>query len=419
MIKHILKQIWTQRTSNIWLWTELFLVSVFLWFVVDYLYVAASNYFTPTGFNIEHTYKVSIEQLSLESAEYMPVDNKTTLGEDYLKIINRIRNYHGVEAVSLSTYSHPYALGNIFNNYAHDTTLVSLQIRNVTPDFFRVFRVTNPDGNTEPLIAGLKQDKSIVITKDAELKLMGEGCSAIGITLTKPEVDSIGEKVTGVSTNLRYTEFEKENSSVFILQKESDIVEQNDPGFFKTLELCIRVSPDADHDFISCFRKDMTHQLRVGNFFMLDIQSLQSIRNTFFRMTGDFNTLKTHLAIVAFLLVNIFLGIIGTFWFRTAYRKGEMGLRLALGSTRSNLRGLLIAEGLILLTLAIIPAAVVGFNIGHAELVEVKRMDFTFLRFLIGIVATYLLMIGMIILGIGYPARQAMSIQPAEVLHEQ
>ena len=96
-----------------------------------------------------------------------------------------------------------------------------------------------------------------------------------------------------------------------------------------------------------------------------------------------------------------------------------MGLRLALGSTRSSLRGLLIAEGLILLTLAIIPAAVVGFNIGHAELVDVKRMDFTFLRFLIGIVATYLLMIGMIILGIGYPARQAMSIQPAEVLHEQ
>ena len=36
--------------------------------------------------------------------------------------------------------------------------------------------------------------------------------------------------------------------------------------------------------------------------------------------------MKTRVAVACFLMANIFLGIIGTFWFRTEYRKGEMGL---------------------------------------------------------------------------------------------
>ena len=420
MIKHILKQIWVQRITNAWLWMELFLVSIFLWFILDYLYVAVSTYITPTGFDIEHTYRVGLDQIPLESEDYIPADKKkTTIGEDYLTIVNRIRNYPGVEAVSISSYAYPYSGANSFNNYQLDTTQVNLQLRHITSDFFRVFRITTPDGKIEPLVSAFKQKNSVVISKDADQKLMGDGHSALGKTLTQPDVDSISKKVTGICSYIRYSEFAKGYPCAFFGYKESDMAKVNSSDFFFGLDLCIRVSPEVDHNFSSNFRKDMTRQLKVGNFFLLDIKSFADIRDSYFKMTGDFNELKTRLAVVAFLLINIFLGIIGTFWFRTAYRRGEMGLRIALGSTRTSLRGLLIAEGLVLLTIAIIPATVVSFNIGRADLVDVDRMDFTFMRFLIGIVVTYLLMIGMIILGIWYPARQAMSIQPAEVLHEQ
>ncbi len=420
MIKHILKQIWAQRSANVWLWVELFLVSVFLWFIVDSLYVTAGVYFTPTGFNIEHTYKLALDEFSSESDEYIPADQKkTTSGEDLLMIINRIRAYPGIEAVSLSGYAYPYCGSNSYNNYQYDTTQVNMQRRKVTPEFFRVFRIITPDGKTEPLVSALSQERSIVISKDGERELMGEGRSILGSEITQPDIDSVGIKVTGVTSSMRYSEFRKKYPCVFFGIKEREIVKENDADFVIRAEICLRVSPEADHDFITHFRKDMTHQLRVGNVFLLDVQSFADIRDAYFISTGDFNELKTRLAIVAFLLVNIFLGIIGTFWFRTAYRRSEMGLRIALGSTRTSLRGMLIAEGLILLTFAIVPAAVVSFNIGHAELVDVNRMDFTFMRFFVGIVITYLLMIGMIILGIWYPARQAMKVQPAEVLHEE
>ena len=37
MIKHLLKQIWAQRSVNAWLWFELMIVSVCLFYVMDYL----------------------------------------------------------------------------------------------------------------------------------------------------------------------------------------------------------------------------------------------------------------------------------------------------------------------------------------------------------------------------------------------
>ena len=74
------------------------------------------------------------------------------------------------------------------------------------------------------------------------------------------------------------------------------------------------------------------------------------------------------MAVACFLLANIFLGIIGTFWFRTEYRKGEMGLRMALGSTRRQLNSIMVGEGVLLLVLAFIPSLLISFNIAHMDL---------------------------------------------------
>ena len=52
MIRHLLQLIWNQRKQNAWLWAELLLVSVFLWFLVDYLYVMGRTYTAPLGFDI-------------------------------------------------------------------------------------------------------------------------------------------------------------------------------------------------------------------------------------------------------------------------------------------------------------------------------------------------------------------------------
>ena len=46
----LLKQIWNERRSNGWLWSELLIVFVVLWYVVDWTYVTARTYYEPVGY---------------------------------------------------------------------------------------------------------------------------------------------------------------------------------------------------------------------------------------------------------------------------------------------------------------------------------------------------------------------------------
>lgn len=76
MIQHLLQLIWNQRKQNAWLWAELLLVSVFLWFLVDYLYVMGRTYTAPLGFDIRHTYSIVISSLSERSPDYIPKEKR-------------------------------------------------------------------------------------------------------------------------------------------------------------------------------------------------------------------------------------------------------------------------------------------------------------------------------------------------------
>lgn len=155
----------------------------------------------------------------------------------------------------------------------------------------------------------------------------------------------------------------------------------------------------------------------VGNTYIKSVESFSDIREMFQRDT--IKEVKNRAFIMFFLLANIFLGIIGTFWFRTQQRRSELGLRIALGSNSSGLQHLLLGEGLWILIFAFLPAIIICYNIGYADVTRVWQMEWGMMRFIPAIVVTFVLLALMIIAGIWYPAKQAMKIQPAEALHDE
>ena len=66
-----------------------------------------------------------------------------------------------------------------------------------------------------------------------------------------------------------------------------------------------------------------------------------------------------------------------------------MVLRIALGSTRFSLKGIMIAEGVLLLTLIAVPALLICFNLHVSELTKGFYMDYTIARFAAGFLITY------------------------------
>ena len=415
MIRHIFLLIWNQRKTNAWLWVELLLVSIFLWGIVDYLYVTGKNYYTPLGYDISHTYRIVLSGLSDRSDRYISQAEKTTTaGEDILTATDRIRTYPGIESVSISYGGMPYIQGERYRNVQIDTSSVNVKYFMVTPSFFKVFRTPIPEEKTAGLNRDTGEPNVAVISEDLIEEVPGS--VKAGSPLYQNESDSIPYTIRGISSPIRRHEYTKAYPSCFFILTDQEIATCGEEEL-NSLEICVRVSPEDDRDFADRFRKDMSRQLQIGNLYLKDVRSLADIRHSYISAIGAESDLKTRLSIAFFLLVNIFLGIIGTFWFRTEYRKGEMGLRMALGSTRNELRKLLVWEGILLLVIAFIPALLISVNAAYLDLIDTRLLSFTWGRFLICQALTFLLISGMIVMGIWLPARRVARLEPANALH--
>ena len=163
------------------------------------------------------------------------------------------------------------------------------------------------------------------------------------------------------------------------------------------------------------FLEKMGERLSVNNLYVSSVIPLEEQRPVILKSSID--NLKKKIALVGFMLVNVFFGIVGTFWLRTQYRRGEMGLRSALGASRGTLKCFLNVEGLFLLIFTIPVVLVFIFNMLYFDLPDTDRLAYTWWRFLVTFGSSCLLLAGMIWLGIWFPARRIAKMNPAEALH--
>ena len=92
MIKHILKIIWNQRRSNVWIFMELLLVVAIFWVMMDSLFVDVSTYKAPLGFDITNVYKVNLGKISPDVPGYGPDElHQTSDGEVLIRLVDNLR----------------------------------------------------------------------------------------------------------------------------------------------------------------------------------------------------------------------------------------------------------------------------------------------------------------------------------------
>ncbi|EKU87863.1 ABC transporter permease [Bacteroides oleiciplenus] len=422
-MKNILVQIKNEWRASLFLFIELLLVFVVLWYIVDWTLVTVRVYHAPMGFDTEHCYNISVSKLSAKSAIYNP--NLTTDDDmqHLVELTERLRHRPGVEAVALSQNCFPYNDGSNGLNVSVDSVSLNTHLLWVEPDFFRVFRYSASDEETFLQMAAAIRDNHLVVSSNLfadypELHL-DDAASLQNRELRLPSLGSdVRVRIGAVGTPVRWSHFDTSSEwggSFAALYLDLERLKQYADARYITLSL--RVHPDADHEFMEKLMDDADRLYQVGNLYLLDVTTFSNLREMCER--EDKNEAKTQLCVLGFLLLNIFLGVIGTFWFRTQQRRKEVALRMAMGSSRRGVFLRLMGEGLLLLSVAAVPALLIAFNVGIAELVDISKMQFTFERFLIAAVFTWLLMALMIVVGIWYPAYKAMQLQPAEALHDE
>ena len=414
MFKKLFTQIYNERISNIALLLELLVVSVVLWFVVDALYVRYAIYSKPMGIDIEHTYSIKLGYIESEVPGYHEYkDDVKERTEEVRAVLDRINHRPEVEAAAIMTGNAvPYCVGMQTTSLVYDTLHISLRSILAEPEYFKVFRINGSRGETPEKMTEI-MNHSFLMASDNALDRYGMDITSM---IGKDGFSVFGNENTytlgGTFSPIRMNEYSDLNDrycrSVIVNYQKATIWGSNDP-------IVVRVKEKMDDNFIENLRAD-AENLRVGNIYISDVQSIKDMRAKALQEQNHETML--YLLGVGFLLLNIFLGLLGTFWFRTQQRRQEIALHMVSGATRRNVLGRLIGEGICLIMIVTPIAVIIDFNIAYSELNALYNgTTLEPLRFTVCVVISALSIILMMVIGICIPARKAMKIQAAEALH--
>lgn len=428
MIKALFKQLMNRKKSNGWILLELLLVFCVLWYLVDYFFVISYNYTLPSYINTDHAWQVNITQYAADHPEYQEEENEPEQIEaNYNRILNHIRSYPGVTDLAVSfkqsTPGSDSYTGSTFGILNDTTKTCSIRYITIDPasDYFSVFGFSEENGKKNVSVQDYAWEKpnAVVINSLTASQLFPTG-NAVGQTIVETyRTDRMYEIVGVVDESKRFTS-ERPEALCFVQNR-------LEASTIPRAEISMRITPSiSEKIFIPAFIQDMENNLRIGNFYFLSVGSYNNKVEQLNELSGNNTANRTRFYLMIFFLINVILCVIGTFWYRVNVRREEIGLRMALGSSRENIKSLLISEGILLLSIVTLPALLLEWQFVHAGLIEtygkgyaqaVFLPDRIFLRFLITNGITWLLMAMVIVTSIWLPARRASLLAPAEALH--
>ena len=441
MSRKLLKQITNEWRSNLWLAVELLIVSVVMWYATDYLATQATIKNTPMGIDATDCFIVGLSRVPADAPEYDAADSTMeSIASNVLAILDRINSNADVEASALAFHSAiPYTQNSWNTNLVaadgKDSLVTSyLGWRNITPDYTRVFRMKGANGESPAQLAEILRRGEALLgantvsydratqnfdTDEAwsefylkefhanKQKLVGRQLCSMATG------DSVIYRIGGIINNIKRLEYEMPNMA-FLTP-----ININDPNSVLSSHMVVRAKPGRLNEAIASISDNATTTYRAGNIFVSEINSFAQLRSA---VQSDYDEqVRNYIVIMLFLMACIFLGLLGTFWFRTQQRVSEIAIRKVNGATSAMIFRRLIGEGILLLTIATPFAMLCDWLITHFSLNSwIWGSDFFEpVRFFLTVTVSYLLMAMMIVLGIWFPARKAMKIQPAIALKSE
>ncbi|MDR0989275.1 MAG: ABC transporter permease [Prevotellaceae bacterium] len=420
MIRHLFTLLWNQRRQNGWLFAELTVVFIALWLLCDTFVARIYTYYQPLGFDIGNCWRLSFgEYVSSSSNDAGNTTGSLTTHQSLFQILERLRGLPEVEDACVAIYSSPYSNGTVRQGLqpvdADSARFAGRQYHMycVSYDYFHTFRIR--DKNGEPIDVRAhpeRYNEGMMITPELERDFFGN-VAGTGRMVMNGEVQF---PVTGVTNSIRMTDFERPEEAMFQLYSDEEFQSSYFSNYTPNqLEVTVRMKRTLSQEQMDEFLATHRELLGAGNLYVIAAAPWTEWRDA--KLSDKRQQLTVFALIGLFTLFTVFFGITGTFWLRVEQRRGETGLRMALGSSPRRIAGFFTAEGWLLLTAVLPLSLVVIGNLCYADLPDTSQMDMGTGRFLIACVTALLLLGVMILLGTWLPARRAMKMKPAEALH--
>ncbi|WP_455673791.1 ABC transporter permease [Phocaeicola sp.] len=433
MLKLIIKSLWARRRRNSWLLAELVLVSIVTWVILDPVIVVMHDRNIPLGYDADRLCMVSLAALQPQAPGYdaHQAQDSTVLMNNYLNLVRRVKDYPGVEcSTPILGYCYPCSPGNGNSSLFSEGDSVSRSAMWIEflphTQFFETYGFRPGKGMTPEELSDYNytQNDRVFTENMAEAffnttDVRGKRCWS-----GRGENDTIYYPVVGtVGTFKIYSDW-RPVSVMF-----TPLLSINVGDIPQYAHILVRLKKEVGMNrFLHDFHPWMVKEMRAGNLFARDVQpysELIAVRE----YHGVTAVYRRNLAMAAFFLINLGLGVIGTFWLQTRTRREEVGVILSFGGTPGHIVRLLLGEGVVLTLLATLTGCLLylqyavkeGLYNGNSwvETTEAYWVTNFTPHFFIVSSIVFLILLVVVMTGIYIPARKISRIPPTEALRDE
>jgi putative ABC transport system permease protein len=316
-----------------------------------------------------------------------------------------LKSMRGVEDVTYASFNTPFSMSSNGTNVSYgNSNHINTNIYQVEDSYKDVLNVNVKAGRWFSKEDNLSQKFIPVVINEKLSDALFEAENPIGKVIGDEQqgqpqpVEKF--KVIGVVSNLKdQGDYHSVENQIF-LKMDSNAIRY-------ASAMLLKVKPGSDADFESKLFKSLSSTIGTS----IDIEHLDKKRET--KNKVMLVPLIIALIVAGFLIINVSLGLFGVLWYNINKRKGEIGLRRAVGASGKTVSAQLVYESIILATFSLIVGL---FFAVQFPLLNVFNLPATVYieAIILAVVFIYLLVLVCAL----YPGRQAAYIYPAVALHE-
>lgn len=437
MFRMICKTLWARRRRNGWLLAELILVCVLSWVIFDPVIVLTHDRLLPLGYQPDRLALVSINALPRQAVGYDSLAaSPDQLLSAYYHLVERARQHPDVQdATILSSFAYPGSQGSMSTQYQAegDTTGHSPNVFVIgfypRTHFFETYGFRPGKGLSPAELSEYPYDgdKGVVLDENT-LRYYFHTDDPRGKRFwSYDEKDTTYIPIVGTVGTVRYFSDKRPMAVAFRPQKDEDAAASLEEG---SAQILVRLKDGVGMDrFLHEFRPWMLDNLRAGNLYARTVSPYrQAIADS--EAWSSTPIYRRNLLVAVFFLVNLCLGVAGTFWLQTRTRREEVGVMLSFGATPGRIVRQLLGEGALLTTVATLVGCFIylhyamseGLSRGtnyFANLRDEYWTDFFGTHFLIVSLIVYAVLLAVVSVGVWLPARKISRIPPTEALRDE
>lgn len=415
--------------KNAWIGIELMLVFGLLWVMTDFFLMRVYNRSIPVCRTIDKVWNVQIAVLPQHHPDYdKEADRPDNRLADYRRMIAGIRQDADVEEVAaLHYFGMPYRgsfAGNQYRNVKDTTKTAYGEMIAIDPetDYFRVFGYTTADGKPVSVKDFDWSDPHGIVLGQRTAKALLATGNVMNQVLQNKYDPQTEVRVKGVVGDVKRFDYERPEHAFY----EPFRLTGDDLG---ESAVAVRLKPNvSERKFAEEFEPRIRKAVQYGNFYVKDVKSFKQLRQEAEENSSITGESSLGITMFLFFYVNIILCVLGTFWYRVQMRREEIGVRMALGASRTAIRKMLYREGLVLLTMVAVPALLIELQLVFTGIVPYGLpggaeaeylLDYPAVRFLVTNALTWLMLALCIVGAISIPAHRIVRISPADAMRDE